>query len=189
MKTKRLLSAFALTALFLTLCAFASASEAVTFTFTNDGVTASPTGDGYKIDGTALTIQSAGTYVVTGSCSDGNVTVKKETTGVALTLRDLTLSSTTTAPLSCNKSSETALTVSGTVALTDKESLANEDSDDFEGAAIKVKSGASLVIKGDGTLTADGSSCKNGIKGAATAAVTVQDKVKLIVKEVKLDVM
>ena len=182
MKTKRLLSAFALTALFMTLCAFASASEAVTFTFTDNGVTASPTGSGYKISGTALTIQEAGSYVVTGSCADGSITVKKETTGVALTLRDLTLASTTTAPLSCNKATETTLTVSGTVTLTDKESLANEDSDDFGGAAIKVKSGAALVIKGDGTLTADGASCKNGIKGASAASVTVQDKVKLTVK-------
>ena len=180
MKTKRLLSAFALTALFMTLCASASA---VTFTFANGGVTASDSAaSGYKIDGTALTIQDPGNYIVTGSCTDGSITVKKETTGVALTLQDLTLASATTAPLSCNKASETALTVSGTVTLTDKESLANEDSSGFEGAAIKVKSGASLVIKGDGTLTADGASCKNGIKGASAAAVTVQDKVKLIVK-------
>ena len=190
MNTKRLLSTFALTALFLTLCAVtASAANENAFTFTNDGVTASnAAGSGYKIEKTALTISEAGTYTITGTCADGSITVKKETTGVILNLQDLTLSSTTTAPLSCNKSTQTTLNVSGTVTLTDKENPANETSTDeavadaFEGAAIKVKSGAALTITGSGSLTADGSACKNGIKGAATASVTVEGKVKLTVK-------
>ena len=29
-------------------------------------------------DGTALTLQGAGTYIVSGSCRDGSITVKKE---------------------------------------------------------------------------------------------------------------
>ncbi|MBQ9045406.1 MAG: carbohydrate-binding domain-containing protein [Oscillospiraceae bacterium] len=151
-----------------------------TFTFTDSGVTAaSDTGGGYKISGTALTINAAGTYRIMGSCADGSITVKKGTTGVTLILDDLTLTSSATAPLSCNKATEVTLVVSGTVTLTDAEDPANETSADetvadaFEGAAIKVKSGASLLITGTGTLTADGSGCKNGIKGASTAAITV----------------
>lgn len=61
----------------------------------------------------------------------------------------------------------------------DEEDPANEDSSDetiadaFEGAGIKVKSGSFLTLTGTGTLTVDGSSCKNGIKGAASSTVTV----------------
>ena len=151
-----------------------------TFTFTDSGVTASEAdGSGFKIEGTALTISEAGTYRITGSCSDGSVQVKKGTTGVTLILDDLTLTASDTAPLSCNKSTEVTIYISGTVTLTDAENPADEESTDeavadaFEGAAIKVKSGASVVITGTGTLTADGSACKNGIKGAATASITV----------------
>ena len=151
-----------------------------TFTFTDSGVTASdPDGSGYKISGTTLKITAAGTYRVTGACANGNVQVNKGTTGVTLILDDLTLTSSETAPLSCNKTTEVTIWISGTVKLTDAEDPANEDSTDeavadaFEGAAIKVKSGASVVITGTGTLTADGSACKNGIKGASEASVTV----------------
>ena len=151
-----------------------------TFTFTDGGITASDAGgSGFKIDGTALTINESGVYTVTGSCSDGSIKVKKETTGVTLILQDLSLAASDTAPLSCNKQTETTLYILGTVTLTDKEDPADEDSTDeavadaFEGAAIKVKSGASLTVTGSGTLYADGSACKNGIKGAALSTITV----------------
>ena len=157
-----------------------------TFTFSDSGIAVSDgTGSGYKLEGTALTISESGVYTVTGSCAEGSITVKKGTTGVTLVLRDLTLASSDTAPLSCNKTTETTLYIAGDVTLRDLEDPANEDSADatladaFEGAAVKVKSGASLTITGDGTLTADGSACKNGIKGAATASITVEDGVTL----------
>ena len=127
-----------------------------TFTFTDSGVTAADAdGGGFKIEGTALTISEAGTYRVTGSCADGSVQVKKGTTGVTLILDDLTLTASDTAPLSCNKSTEVTICISGTVTLTDAEDPADEESTDeavadaFEGAAIKVKSGASVVITGE----------------------------------------
>ncbi len=151
-----------------------------TLTFSDSGITSSnSTATGYTINGTTLTISAAGEYIVTGSCSEGNIVVKKGTTGVKLTLRDLTISCSTTAPLACNKTTGVTLNVSGTVTLTDNEDPTNETSGDetvadaFEGAAIKVKSGATLTITGDGTLNALGASCKNGIKGAAESAITV----------------
>ena len=48
-------------------------------------------------------ITEAGTYVVTGTCADGSITVKKGVTGVVLILRDLDLASSDGAPVSCNK--------------------------------------------------------------------------------------
>ncbi len=69
--------------------------------------------------------------------------------------------------------------IEGTVTLTDSENPDNENSEDeeiadaFEGAAIKVKSGSSLEITGNGTLNVDGSACKNGIKGAESSSITI----------------
>ena len=152
----------------------------LTLTFSDSGIASSSgMATGYSISGTTLTISAAGEYTVTGSCSEGNIVVKKGTTGVKLTLQDLTLACSTTAPLACNKTSEVTLNVSGTVTLTDNEDPANETSTDatvadaFEGAAIKAKSGAALTITGDGTLCALGAGCKNGIKGGAESAITI----------------
>ena len=151
-----------------------------TFTFTDTEISASiESGSGFKINGTDLTINAAGTYVVSGECIEGSITVKKGTTGVVLILDELTLTCSSTAPVSINKGAEAEIVIKGTNTLTDSENPANEDSSDeavadaFEGAGIKVKSGSSLTLTGTGTLTVDGSSCKNGIKGAATSTVTV----------------
>ena len=113
-------------------------------TFTDEGIT-DETGTGVKISGTDLTINKAGTYKITGSCSEGSIKVKKEVTGVVIVLSDLTLTSSQTAPLSVNKTAGAAVYVEGVCTLTDTEDPANENSEDaeiadaFEGAAIKVK--------------------------------------------------
>ena len=115
-----------------------------------------------------VTIKESGTYIVTGTCSDGNIKVKKGTTGVVLVLKDLDLTSTVGATLSVNKGAEAKIIVSGSVKLTDAEDPTLEDvSDDYDGAAIKVKSGASAYITGTGTLTVNGSA-KNGVKVSAS---------------------
>lgn len=114
-------------------------------------------------DNSTVKIKSSGTYIVTGECSEGSITVTKGTTGVVLILRDLTLTSSSCAPLSLNKTSEVMVVVDGTVTLTDNEDIANEESDDFDGAAIKAKSGSSVYITGSGTLNIIGNT-KNGIK-------------------------
>ena len=118
----------------------------------------------------SVEISEAGIYVITGSCSDGNIKVKKGTTGVVLILKDLTLTSKTGACISINKGSIVKMVIQGTVTLTDAENPDDENSSDeatadaFDGAAIKVKAGADLYITGTGTLKIDASSCKNGIK-------------------------
>lgn len=116
----------------------------------------------------SVKIKEAGTYIVTGACADGSITVAKGTTGVVLILRDLDLTSTTGATLSVNKGAEAKIIVEGSVTLTDAEDAALEDvSEDFDGAAIKVKSGASAYLTGTGTLTVNGST-KNGVKVSAS---------------------
>ncbi|MBQ9057966.1 MAG: carbohydrate-binding domain-containing protein [Atopobiaceae bacterium] len=162
-----------------------AATLAEAFTFSENAVTAaaSAPSSSYSIDGTTLTIKEAGTYVVTGSCSNGNIVVKKGTTGVTLVLADLTLTSTTSAPVACNKTTEVTIQVEGTTTITDAEDPANETSTDtavadaFEGAAIKAKSGSQLTITGSGALNINSANCKNGIKGASEAAISIADSV------------
>ena len=127
---------------------------------------------GYKISGTDLTIQDSGTYIVSGSCADGSITVKKGTTGVTLVLDGLTLTSSDTAPIACNKSSEvTIVAASGTTNTLTDSAQSNDDSypdnENTENAVIKCKDGSDVTICGSGTLniTANG---KNGIKSGAT---------------------
>ena len=167
----------------------ADADNESIFTFSDSDISVETvSGSGYKISGTDLTINASGTYTVTGSCSEGSITVKKGTTDVTLILEDLTLASSSTAPVSLNKTTQTNIIVKGNVTLTDNEDPANESSSDteiadaFEGAVIKVKAGSTLDIGGDGKLTVDGSACKNGIKGASTAAISINDSVNLLVK-------
>ncbi len=154
--------------------ASATATETATaFTFSDDGISVEE-GDstGYKVSGTALTINEAGTYVVSGSCADGSIKVKKGTTGVTIVLDGLTLTSSTTAPLTCNKSTGvTVVAAAGTVnTLTD--AAANNDDNypdnaDAENAVIKCKDGSQVELTGAGTLNVVANG-KNGIKSGAT---------------------
>lgn len=119
-------------------------------------------------------ITESGTYIITGTCADGNITVKKGTTGVVLVLKDLDLTSTTGATVSINKGAEARVVIEGTVTLTDAEDPADENSTDaeiadaFAGAAIKVKDGANAYLTGNGTLIIN-ANCKNGIKSGDEA--------------------
>lgn len=98
----------------------ALADTATTFTFSDDGIKASDeAAEGFTVSGTTLTIEKGGNYVVTGSCSDGNVIVKNGTSGVNLTLSDLTLSCADTAPVVCSKNTQTNIEIKGTVTLED----------------------------------------------------------------------
>ena len=159
-------------------------SSTNTFTFLENSIIASNEDEnGYKIEGTKLTIDQPGVYIITGSCDEGSVKVKKEVTGVTLILKDLSLTCSTTAPIAINKSSEATIEIIGTVNLVDKEDANTEETnEDFEGACIKVKSGASLKIIGDGTLNIDGSNCKNGIKGGATSNITIDNNITFNIK-------
>ena len=86
----------------------AQLADAVTLTFSDSGITAGGSGS-FETDGTALTITGAGAYVLTGSCADGSVKVKKGVTGVTLVLDGLTLTSASTAPITCGKSTQVVL--------------------------------------------------------------------------------
>lgn len=148
-----------------------SAAEGPAVVFSESGITAADE-SGLSIDGTTLTIEQAGTYVLSGTCSDGSVKVKKGVTGVTLVLSGLDLTSSTTAPITCGKSSGvTILAAEGTEnALTDAAANNGDnspDNADAENAVIKCKDGSQVTIGGTGTLTVTANG-KNGIKSGAT---------------------
>lgn len=170
-----------------------SAEDGISIRFSNDGITAADD-SGLSIDGTSLTITATGTYLLSGSCEDGSVKVQKGTTGVALVLDGLTLSSQTTAPLICAKSTEVTIeaaagtinTLSDTEANNDGSNDSNTENNNAEGndsetesgndassnstaenAVIKCKDGSQVVLCGTGELILQANG-KNGIKSGAS---------------------
>ena len=131
-------------------------------------------------DDSQIKITSSGTYVVSGSSSDGNITVKKGTTGVVLVLNNLDLTSTTGATVSVNKEAEVKVIIKGEVVLTDNENPADEYSSDadtadaYDGAALKAKADSQVYVTGDGTLTINGNA-KNGIKAGDNTSLVIDE--------------
>ena len=164
---------------------------ATKFTFTDSGIDAVKGDyDGYKIKGSDLTINSAGVYILSGTSSDGSVTVKKGTTGVVLILAGLNLTSADSAPIACNKSSEvTVVAAAGSKnTLTDTEKNNGDnypDNENAENAVIKCKDGSKVTLCGTGELTVNALG-KNGIKSGAS---TEEDgEACLYIKELTLTI-
>lgn len=153
-------------------------ANATLVTLTDSAAKASGKYTGYEIDGTDVSITAAGTYVFSGDCDNGSITVKKGVTGVTIVLNGLTLTNDDSAAITLNKTAEASLIAAAGTTNT----VADTEGSNDENAAVKVKSGAALAIGGTGTLTVDGNA-KNGIKGAADAVITVAE-VKLNINAV-----
>ena len=138
-----------------------STEGAVRYSFSDGGISAEGEQDG-EISGTELKIQSPGTYILTGTCADGSVTVTRDLTGVYLVLDGLHLTSSQGPALTVNKSTSCCVYL----AQGSENYLADPSTEHAEGAALKFKSGAALLLAGEGTLTVTGN-YKNGIKGGA----------------------
>ncbi len=202
MNIKKLISLLLAAAMILSLAACSTQEDTKTqtgtdsysadtaFTFTDSAITADGESTGYEIDGTHLKIESSGTYLLSGSCSDGSIEIKKGTTGVTLILDGLELESSDTAPIACNKSTEvTILVADGSVnSLSDSEKNNDDeyaDNENAENAVIKCKDGSQVTVCGTGTLniTANG---KNGIKSGATT--DEEGEASLTIKELTLNI-
>ncbi len=141
-------------------------ANATMVTFTDSGITAKGSYSDYEIDGTEFTITGSGTYVFSGSCSDGNIVVKKGLTDVTVVFNGLKLTSTTTAPFNAKSDTEVTLVLAdGTT-----NSLADTDRDAEKPKACLNSSG-DLTITGGGSLTVSGNN-KQGIKADGTLTVT-----------------
>lgn len=180
-------------------------ANATSFVFSDGGITVTEGAyTGYKVKNTALSITDAGTYVVSGSCANGTIVVKKNVTGVTLVLDGLTLSASATAPITCNKGSGVAIVAAeGSVNDLADDQYNNDDVytdeetyPDIENAVIKCKDGSDVTICGTGTInvTANG---KNGVKGGAdlyeedsdgNATDTLLSTASLTIRDVTLNV-
>lgn len=169
----------------------ASVTDAQTaFTFTDSGIAVEGSSDGYECNGTVLTIDAAGTYLLSGSCTDGSVKIKKGTTGVRLILSGLSLTSADTAPITCNKSSEVVIVAADGTENVLTDAAANNDesnsgNENAENAVIKCKDGSAVTLCGAGTLTLNAYG-KNGIKSGATTAE--EGEASLTIRELTLNI-
>ena len=169
----------------------ASVTDAQTaFTFTDSGINVEGSSDGYECNGTALTIDAAGTYLLSDSCTDGSVKIKKGTTGVRLILSGLSLTSADTAPITCNKSSEVVIVAADGTENVLTDAAANNDesnsgNENAENAVIKCKDGSAVTLCGAGTLTLNAYG-KNGIKSGATTAE--EGEASLTIRELTLNI-
>lgn len=167
-----------------------SYSADAAFSFSDSGITATGSSEGYEIDGTHLAIKSAGTYSLSGSCADGSIEVKKGTTGVTLILNGLELDSADTAPISCNKSTEvTIIAADGSVNALSDSAENNDDeypeNENAENSVIKCKDGSNVTLCGTGTINITASG-KNGIKSGATT--DAEGEATLTIKELTLNI-
>ena len=169
----------------------ASVTDAQTaFTFTDSDITVEGSSEGYECNGTVLTIDAAGTYLLSGSCTDGSVKIKKGTTGVRLILSGLSLTSADTAPITCNKSSEVVIVAADGTENVLTDAAANNDesnsgNENAENAVIKCKDGSAVTLCGAGTLTLNAYG-KNGIKSGATTAE--EGEASLTIRELTLNI-
>ena len=167
----------------------AQLADAVTLTFSDSGITADGSG-GFETDGTALTITDAGAYVLTGSCADGSVKVKKGVTGVTLVLSGLELTSADTVPITCAKSSQVVLYAAAGTENRLADTAQNNDETysenaDAENAVIKCKDGSQVTLCGSGSLVIEANG-KNGIKSGATTAE--EGEASLTIRDITLTI-
>jgi hypothetical protein len=154
------------------------ASSATTVTL--DGKTAAVSGDGsaqVTVDGSTVTITAEGTYVLSGSLSDGQVIIDAPDAHVTLVLDGVDIASSTGAAIAATDADEvTVITADGSEnTLSDTDSYA--DDADVNAALY---SAADLTLAGTGSLTVKG----NGNDGIATTdglviasgAITVEAK-------------
>lgn len=129
------------------------------------------TNEDYKIESKVLSLTKSGNFIISGSCTECQIAINKQLE-ITLTISSISIDNSNTGPFVIKKSSTLNLILEGQSTITDNESLDNEESDDFEGAGIKIKSSSSLTISGSGKLTVNGNP-KNGIKGGASTKLTV----------------
>ena len=129
-------------------------------------------GEGVQAEGTTVTISKEGTYVLRGSCADGQIIIDAgENDKIQLVLDGLQLSCETFAPLYVRQADKVFLTLAegSTNSLQDREVYeAAEEDANVDGVIF---SRADLTINGSGTLTVTGLS-QHGIVSKDDLTVT-----------------
>ena len=163
--------------------------EGTSIVFYDDEIAAENGTNGYSAEGTQLTISAPGTYIVSGSCKNGSIKVKKNIQDVTIVLNGLTLKSEDGAAVCVGKSSRVTLTAAAgtknTLSDTEKNNSDNHtENENAENAVIKCKDGAQLTVNGDGEIIINASG-KNGIKTGGAD----EDNASRLVLEGNLDIV
>ena len=143
------------------------AAEAVTITLVDGASKASPS-EGVEIDGDTVAISAPGTYVLTGTLSDGRIVVNSEAEGkVRIVLDNASITNTDGSALVITEADEAVLV------LAEGSSNSLTDGDDYDTSAedapnAALFSMADLTIGGAGSLTVtgntnDGIASKDGL--------------------------
>lgn len=148
---------------FTLICAFTACVEGDSITENQDityialeGDSITFDGSGAVVDGSTITITSAGTYSVSGSLDDGQILVDTtDADNVNMILNGVNIACSTTAPINVLNAEKVVITLAeGTRnSVTDGTSYTNLDEDSEPDAAIFSRD--DLTIKGSGTLTID----------------------------------
>jgi hypothetical protein len=156
-------------------------AEAVEIVLNGDSIAVD--GKGATVDGSKVTITSAGTYRLTGALTDGQIIVDTEDKGtVRLVLNGVELSSSTNAPIYVVSAKKTVIVLADGTAnhLSDGDAyVLADEAEDEPNAAIFSK--GDLTITGDGALDVDanyngGIASKDGlIIAGGTIAVSAAD--------------
>ena len=122
-------------------------------------------GSGFTVIGSTVSFEQAGSYLVTGLNTEGNIIIKANS--VEVYLQNILLSSSTTAPITVNsKLTGVKIVALENVILQNKE----DENSTGECAVIKVKKKSEVTIENKKTFTLSGS-CKNVIKGGEEASI------------------
>jgi len=117
-------------------------------------------GDGASVDGDVVTITAAGTYLISGSLSDGQIAVNSTGEGkVKLVLDGVDITSSTTSPVVVTEADEVVVILADGSTNTLSDAAASAADDDEEDApTATLFSMADLTIAGTGSLTVHGES-------------------------------
>lgn len=135
-------------------------SECTKINLSGSGATVS--GSGVTVENGNITITSAGSYIISGTLTDGSIKVNCSEKGtVRLILNGASISSSSTAPVVVEEAKKVLVTLADgtTNTITDK-TRQSVDDEDFSSA---VYSKADLVFNGNGTLNVN-AGYRNGIK-------------------------
>lgn len=135
-------------------------SECTKINLSGSGATVS--GSGVTVENGNITITSAGSYIISGTLTDGSIKVNCSEKGtVRLILNGASISSSSTAPVVVEEAKKVLVTLADgtTNTITDK-TRQSVDDEDFPSA---VYSKADLVFNGSGTLNVN-AGYRNGIK-------------------------
>lgn len=151
-------------------------------TITLSGQSAAVTGTGAEVTDGVMTITAGGTYVVTGTMTEGRILVNAPKEEVTLVLQDAAITCSTGSPLYVYKSKATTLYLPEGTASTLTDGTDYTFSDSYSSAEEEepnacLYSKSDLIIAGSGSLTVN-ANYNNGITGKDTlfiqkASVTV----------------